>query len=483
MEEQSRFVSVGVDIGTTTTQLVFSSLLVRNAAGPTEAPRYVIAERDTIYRSPVVFTPKRQKSGGAEDIDRGALKRLIRSWYAEAGLELKDVRSGAVIITGESLKAGNAEETVHGLSELLGDCVAATAGPHLESIIAGKGAGAASRSENNRTTILNIDIGGGTSNYAVFRMGETVDSACLTVGGRLVECDGNGAVLRVHAPARLIMEEQFGSADHIPTPEQIEMVAARMADLIVEACTGMSGPLGRKLLQTPPLQSGRRYDEIMLSGGVAACIGQPDVAPYAYGDIGPLLARALLRHPAFAGKPPVAAQSAVRATVVGAGAWSMSLSGSTVWAEPGCLPLRNVPVVPVPLKAGDFPEDLPRLLAERLRFADLDPASAQWVFAFGDLPVSYETVRFLREGLAAFWKQLPESGRPVLIMLRNDMGRVLGMELRPELGTRPLIIADEVRAGEGDFVDFGAVQEKAGFIPLTIKSLAFSGGGADTITL
>ena len=183
MPNTSTITSVGIDIGTTTTQLVFSALTLRNVAGVTQVPRYAITDRAILYASPVVFTPKTPRpdqtdvpvpvtDAATEDIlDERALADLIRSWYAAAGLRPETVTTGAVIVTGESLKTPNARRTVLDVADALGDFVVATAGPNLESVIAGRGSGAAELSRRNSSTVLNIDIGGGTSNYAVFRHG------------------------------------------------------------------------------------------------------------------------------------------------------------------------------------------------------------------------------------------------------------------------------------------------------------------------
>ncbi|MFR5646573.1 MAG: ethanolamine ammonia-lyase reactivating factor EutA [Bilophila wadsworthia] len=140
----------------------------------------------SLWQSPVAFTPLTD----VDTLDEAALDALIRGWYAEAGVRPEDVETGAVIVTGESLKTVNARRTVMRLADSLGDFVVASAGPHLESVIAGRGAGAAALSEARRGTVLNIDIGGGTSNYAVFRAGRVIDTACLNMGGRLAETDG-----------------------------------------------------------------------------------------------------------------------------------------------------------------------------------------------------------------------------------------------------------------------------------------------------
>ena len=482
--EEKTILSVGIDIGTTTTQLVFSSLALRNTAGPTQVPRYAITDRRVIYHSPVVFTPKTLQGGSGpassiapvqESIDTESLAALIKAWYAEGGVAKEDVTSGAVIITGESLKTPNARAAVMGLADSLGDFVVATAGPHLESVIAGRGSGAAGMSLQAGRTVLNIDIGGGTSNYAVFRMGNVLDTACLNVGGRLVETDRQGRVTRVHAPAAPILEELFGSVPPELSRADLTKLAERMADLIYDAAVGLSDPLGRKLLQTEPLNQGWRYDAVTISGGVGACCREPQADVFVYGDIGPLLAEALLRHPGMSALPLTPPATTVQATVIGAGSWSLSLSGSTVWAEAEAFPLRNVPVVVAPLNWPDVPTDLAAYLRERAGLYDVDLAADRYALAFGPMPATYAAVRYLAEGIAAFRSGHGQSQSPLIVALREDVGKALGMELRPLLPGGRLIVVDEVSLADGDYLDLGTPLREGGFVPLVIKSLAFSG--------
>lgn len=495
--EETSILSVGIDIGTTTTQMVFSSLRLRNTAGPTQAPRYAITGRSIVWGSPVVFTPKRTGGsgltslprqsgpdngprGGENDvIDEQALGALIDDWYAAAGIAAKDVTTGAVIITGESLKSANARQTVMRLSDSLGDFVVASAGPHLESVIAGRGSGAAALSRQLSGTVLNIDIGGGTSNYAVFRSGSVIDTACVNIGGRLVETAPDGRVLRLLAPGRTIAEQVLGRVPDAPGQDHLAAMADAMADAIYDLALGVSSPLARALLQTPPLKEGHRYDAVTVSGGVGECCAAPGGNPFRFGDMGPLLAQALMRNPNFRRLPLRPPVSTVRATVIGAGAWSLSLSGSTVWAEEGAFPLRNVPVVTVPVEAAGVPPDLAAHIAERLSHFDVNATKDAHALAFAGLEPTYAAVCYLAEGVEKFLalSGVASGGRglPVIIALKEDMGKALGMELKPRLSGVPLIVIDEVDLAEGDYLDLGRPLRAGSFVPLVIKSLAFTG--------
>ena len=459
--------SVGIDIGTTTTQLVFSLLRLRNLAGMTQVQRYVITAREIVYESPVAFTPLEARGR----LDAGRLGQMIRHWYADAGKSVADIESGAVIITGESLKASNARDVVMDMVAGLGDFVVASAGPHLESVLAGRGAGASARSLASPGYHLNIDIGGGTSNYAVFERGRVVDTACLNVGGRLIETGLDGQILHVSAPARLIGQETAGARGFQGT--DLPAVAARMADMICKVMLHSPDALLQHLLQTPPLRKAYTFASVSISGGVGACWAAPGGNPYRFGDMGPLLAEALRSRFASLSVRPEPSAHSLRATVIGAGAWSLTLSGATVWTQDYLLPLRNLPValVSVDWKARG---ELVQAISDSVNRLDLD-AGCHFVLAFpSGSAVDYATVQWLARNIDGFYAKAfaGSEDRPILVSVEDDMGKALGMELR-SLTARSLLIIDEVRLEEGDYLDIARPLYAQGVVPLTIKSLAF----------
>ena len=321
-----------------------------------------------------------------------------------------------------------------------------------------------------------IDIGGGTSNYAVFRAGRVIDTACLNMGGRLAETDGHGWITRVRKPLLPVLEELYGSrAPETLGPDDIPAIADRMAGLIWQVLADERSPLADRLLQTPPLKTWR-YDAVTLSGGVGACCAEPEADPFRFRDLGPSLARAIVRHPGFASLPLLPPSQTVRATVIGAGSWMLSLSGATVWADDALLPMRNLPVVFPWLDwhAGLTPAAVETAIGDAMRRMDLGDADRFVVGLPAGMPVAYATVCLLVEAFADFWSRRPE-GQPALVALAEDMGKVLGMELRPRLSGRPLVVLDELKLADGDYLDMGKPLYQGGVVPVTIKSLAFSG--------
>ena len=86
--------SVGIDIGTTTTQVIFSNLTVVNRAPASQVPVYEFIEREIVYQSPVSFTPINREG----TIDATRLQQFIEQQIEQAGLAEK-VETGAIIIT------------------------------------------------------------------------------------------------------------------------------------------------------------------------------------------------------------------------------------------------------------------------------------------------------------------------------------------------------------------------------------------------
>ena len=467
--------SVGIDIGTTTTQVIFSELELVNRAPVSQVPHYEFSKREITYVSPVVSTPLDDN----EHVRQNEIEAFIRSQYAAANLSLDTVESGAIIITGETSKAKNARGTIMELADVLGDFVVATAGPHLESIIAGHGSGAGDYSKETAGRVLNIDVGGGTSNYVVFEAGRVVDTSCLNVGGHLIETFADGKVRTVREPAKRICEACFGSGVDSSrlSRAQMDTVMDTMAGLIVEVLCGKPSELATALLMTEPLRPGWRYDQVFISGGVGECYYAPENIrnPFMYGDTGPLLAEALRRRPELTAMTTRRPSQTVRATVIGAGAHTLSLSGSTIWLNADRLPIRNVPV----LQSGQEWDDgarntLPEAWSTAALRMDLDPEKDLYALALphGIRP-RYKDVTEASAALKGFCERHPNPAHPLIVITRQDLGKVLGMELQPQLSHRELAVIDEVETRDGDYVDIGKPLFGGHIVPLTVKSLAF----------
>lgn len=469
--------SVGIDVGTTTTQLVFSHLTIQDTARPGQVPRLQVHGRSVLYQSPIYLTPLL----APDEVDVAKLADLVRHEYRVAGIRPEQIETGAVIITGEAARARNAEAILQALSGLAGDFVVTVAGPNLEAQIAGRGSSAAAYSVDHYTQVTNIDVGGGTANAAIFRLGEHLCSSAMAVGGRQIEVERtSGLVRRIPPPGRHIIEaldlplREGGRADL----EVLRRFCEAMADLIADLALGEVSPLGRKLQLTPPLVNARQSSVFFFSGGVGAYYYDPvpiatiaDVA--IHDDVGPLLAECLRLNPRLQGLTIRRPAQTLRATVLGAASQTVTLSGSTIWAEASLLPQRNLPVVRPHLTAADLnPERLAAAIRQAVQRWDADGRNVAVVL---DLPVhlDYPLLQAVAGGVITYAATDLSPGRPLVLIIERDYAQVLGQTikaLRPDL---PLLAIDQVGLGEGDFIDIGLPMLDGRVVPLSVKTLVF----------
>ena len=432
--------SVGLDVGTTSTQMVVSRLTIENRAGAFSVPEMKIAGREIRYKSPVYFTPLL----GIDRVDGAALRQIVEAEYERAGIRREDVDTGAVIITGETSRKENARAVVAALSDFAGDFVVATAGPDLESVLAAKGAGAVAFSEKTGKAVLHFDIGGGTSNLALIEDGHITATACLNVGGRLVKIK-NGKICYVspvldgfyHRKIGDMANEQELTALAESLAQVLEMAAGlreadeRLEKLVTQETSGL-----------PPAFLSRGQRVISFSGGVADCI-EKEQDWRTFGDIGVLLGRAIRKSRLCRGEYMLGEQT-IRATVIGAGCHSAQLSGSTVFYQNICFPLKNLPVV---TKA----EDLCKL-------------DEPGVLAIAGEALDFAGVRDLAKDLVRVVKL------PLYLAATGDMAKALGVQLALALGPEAQILCiDRVRLGDGDYLDVGAPVGPA--LPVVVKTL------------
>ena len=479
MSESRDLLSVGVDVGTTTTQVVFSRLNLQDVSRPGQIPRIDITDRKVIYQSPIVFTPLLD----FETIDADKLNQIVRGEYANAGVNPSQVETGAVIITGETAKKKNADEILRALSGLAGEFVVSVAGPNVESLIAGKGAGAASYSQKNYATVTNVDIGGGSSNSATFRSGNLVGAAAMNYGGRILEIEhSTGRVRHVAEPAKHILNDiglkLDASQGNSPSLEELRRFTDRMADMTVELIEGTSSPLAQKLYLTPPVGESGKGSVLMFSGGIGHYYYDPipitsvsDVT--VHDDVGPLLAESLRNHAVLNTYTIVPPAETVRATVLGASTQTVTLSGSTIWAEGEILPLKNVPVTRPSLPASLEPDSVARSITEAVSRWDVNLATDPFAIALElDRSLDYESLTQLANGLKGFADAMP-GDRPLIAIIERDYAQALGQTVKGLAPARALLVIDQVGLSEGDYIDIGTPLMDGRVVPLSVKTLIF----------
>lgn len=468
--------SVGIDIGTSTTQVVFSRLQLRNTAGSFSVPHVDICDKTLLYASPVQLTPLLDRS----TLDGEALRQLVEAQYQAAGMRPELLDSGAVIVTGESARKDNARLVAKHLSGLAGDFVVALAGPDLEAIIAGKGSGAAQFSAQQACTVVNLDIGGGTTNAVLFEDGEIRQTGCLDVGGRLIIFRPDGCVDYVSASVERIAAEQ-GVALRVgqrPPAGSVQTIANRMATLL-EELVGLRPP--SQLLPAVTTNGSGQFrlprlpDRLCFSGGVADCIRDPGGDPLRYHDIGPALGAAIADSSLCRRLTCLPARETIRATVVGAGSHSTTISGSTIAASRELLPLQNIPVLRLNSAEQErcYDGDSGFLRNKLAWFLEQSGNDLAAIACKGEKSPSYQRLNAFAACVEAAASQLPPAA-PVLLVLEADTGMSLGRNLRRRLGpARPVICIDSVKADSGDYLDLGRPLLEGMVVPVVVKTLAF----------
>jgi len=470
--------SVGIDVGTTTSHLVFSELVLEKDPF-TKSRKFHVAERNIVYRGRILFTPLREGDG---EIDTERLVPLLLAEYDRAGLSVEDVETGAVIITGESARKGNAEEIVERLARESGGFVATTAGPNFEAVISAHGSGAVDHSKRSGGTIIHCDIGGGTSNVAVIKGGEIMATVCINVGSRLIAFDEDLRITRLEQAGGKVLDVlglDLESGDRI-SPVELERAAGVLAGCLLEVLTHRPlSALSRKLMMTSNLNEDCFGEDVSysFSGGVAEYIYGREERDF--GDLGLLLGRRVVGSLTGFGLTLTEPPEGIRATVIGASGYTLRVSGSTTYISPEFrLPLRNLPVIAPNVRREQLSvEHVSSQIASALARFDLAEGESVIALAFHDpVRTDYEKLRTFAIGLVEAIPRTIERGIPIILVFDTDIGNSVGNVLFRETGTRNVLSIDEINLGEGDFIDIGEPFSGSIFYPVIVKSLVFASG-------
>jgi len=478
IQDHVSLLSVGIDIGSSGTQVIFSRINLRRM-GEELSSRYFVVSRETLFQSPVSLTPYRSE----ELIDDAELGAIIDRAFADAGLHPDDIDAGVVILTGEALRRENAEAIASVLAEQRGEFVCATAGHHMESMLAAFGSGAARVSHDSGKRILNVDIGGGTTKLALVDRGQVVATAAVHVGGRLQVVDETRRIVRLD-PAGRHLAAQAGfnwGRGEIVEAASMERVAEWMAEAILASITSRTlRPDVQALYLTEPLPELGGIDGVMFSGGVAEYIYRRETRDF--GDLGRLLGLALRRRvdagalpwPLF---PP---GECIRATALGASEYSVQLSGNTIYiSNPGeLLPRRNLQVLqPAYASEGHIePDQLAGAIREHFKAFDLVEGESEAALALRwEGSPSYERISAFALGIRRGLANTIAKRMPLYVMIDGDIAQTLGAILRDEMGVdSEILVIDGVVLWDFDYIDLGRIRMPSQTVPVTVKSLVFS---------
>jgi ethanolamine utilization protein EutA len=477
-QDNITLLSVGIDIGSAGTQVIFSRVQLRRLSEDLTS-RYFVIGRETVYQSPVTLTPYVSD----ERMDDEAIGHIVDAAYEAAGVHPDNVDAGAVILTGEALRRENARPIADVLADIGGEFVCATAGHHMESMLAAYGSGAAQVSHDYHWTILNVDIGGGTTKLAFVHGGSVMRTAAIHLGGRLAVVDEKGRLTRLDpagqrlaalAGCQWTVGQEVSEAD-------LDRVTAWMADALIAALTP-SPPRAevQSLWLTDPLGERQDVKGVMFSGGVGEYVYGREERDF--GDLGRRFGRAI-RERIASGRfpfPVLPAGECIRATALGASEYSVQLSGNTIYiSSPGrLLPRKNLQVIQPRVRLGESvdPGKVAAAVRDHLRRFDLVEGQGEVVLAFrwrGE--PSYPRIAGLARAIVDALPNTIAQGTPLFLMLDGDVAQTLGAILREELGiASEVLVLDGIALRDFDYIDLGRVRLPSFTVPVTIKSLVFT---------
>jgi ethanolamine utilization protein EutA len=471
--------SVGIDIGSSTSHLIFSHITLRRQ-GASLSGKFKVTNREVLYRSPIMLTPYLT----ATKIDTDKVNQFIQDAYKEAGLTAEDVDTGAVIITGEALKKENAQPIVEFFAKYSGKFICAAAGHNHEALLAAYGCGAVDLSKSEHKTVLNVDMGGGTTKFSLIEDGVVTQTAAINVGARLIAFDEKETITRIEKAGRTMMKELGYTVElgQKITDNMKEDCGAYMAKILFEVIEqGPTSPMAKQLMVTPSFVNYRGLDQIqhiVFSGGVSEHVYDRD--PKAYGDIGPVLGknmRAYLeRLPKDVLREPI---EGIRATVIGAGEYTIQASGNTSYVSNlKALPIHGLKVIQAAIRNGESPRDA---LKQALAKFDLPRFTSGLALSLSVNGVpDYQSVRQIAEGIAEILKEADDPRCPLYLTLDLDVAKSLGGILKDEFKVaRDVIAVDGIEVGDLDYIDIGECLGITEVIPVTVKSLMFPTTHAD----
>jgi ethanolamine utilization protein EutA len=466
--------SVGIDIGSSTSHLVFSQLTLRRQ-GASLSACFQVTARKVLCRSNIMLTP--YLSGTLIDVEQ--VKQFIDNAYRKARLRPEDIDTGAVIITGEALKKENAQPIVEYFAKHAGKFICAAAGHNHEALLAAYGSGAVELSKSEHKTVLNVDMGGGTTKFALIEHGGVTHTAAINIGARLIAFDESNVVTRIEDAGRTLLHElgySVALGKKIPKKQQAAC-AALMAKVLFEVIEqGPTSSLAKQLMVTPPFASYRldQVDHIVFSGGVSEHVYDRDRT--SYGDVGPLLGKHVRGYLQELSKKHLLLREpieGIRATVIGAGAYTVQASGTTSYiSTPRILPVFGLKVVRASLN-----QEQPVIEALKQALAKFDLTSLTSGLALSlslDGQLNYKTIRAVAEGVAAICQSSESRMSPLYLALDLDVAKSLGGILKEELKLdREVIAIDGIDVGDLDYIDIGEPLGITEVIPVTVKSLMF----------
>jgi ethanolamine utilization protein EutA len=463
--------SVGVDIGSSTSHLVFSKIVMER-----RDTVYVVTEREVLRESEIVLTPYTD----AMTIDADALGQFIEEQYRQANISPDDIDTGALILTGIAVRRANARAIGELFAGQAGKFVSVSAGDGLETTLVAYGSGAVALSNRENLTVMNVDIGGGTTKIAICRDGEIIDRTVIDVGARIICFDDAARVSRIEEAGRRFADEAGVSLTVGETlSEDVKTgIVECMSNRLFQAMGAM--PMDAEtpsFLRMDPLTDSIKPDALTFSGGVSEYLYGRESNDY--GDLGPMLALAARQRAdewACTIRQPV---EGIRATVVGASQYTIQLSGNTIFVAPqDTLPLRNIPAITPKLELDTEDlnyDEIVEAIRDALNRLDLQDGRQPVALCFQWAgSATYRRLDTFCTAIIHGMAPVLKNEFPLILVTDSDVGGLVGLHCHEECGLKNRLVSiDGISLKEFEFIDIGEFLESSGAVPVAIKSLVF----------
>jgi ethanolamine utilization protein EutA len=454
---------VGLDFGTTTSGCVIATAdLTHNSV----SGRQQLSAIREDFRSDLVFTPFDERG-----LDSARLQGSIEDWLTAGHVRPGEIFGGGALLTGLAAREGNAAALVEIIRSRLGDALVATAeDPCLEAWLAFQASAAALSKAHADRWVVNLDIGGGTTNIAVGKAGEVLRTGSLFVGARHVQfVPGTYQIVKLSDFARGLLDHlriARGPGDELELTE-VEAILDFYLRLLEGVLAGDQYVFAEPVAQLHEqvackLPPDIRDPIVTLSGGVGEvvyshCGGKPLPATTFFGDLGIDLAERLLRvsrwsadfgkyRPACAG----------RATVYGLLLHTTQISGSTLFLpEPAMLPLRNLPILGrlTANSTDGHIRDILQLIARNpcggcLQIVAAGCGASDIVALGAKIAATILAIGFPSE-------------RPLVLLVEENVGKALGQYVS-RWGSTPLklMVLDEIAIRDARYVQIGSLHNQ-----------------------
>src|SRR5574337_163318 len=450
---------LGLDFGSTTSSALVAQA---NVGSNCITGRMEFGEPQVVFRSEPVFTPF-----NGQAIDEGKIKDLLSEWLQCAGVCAGEIFAGGTLITGLAARRHNAAAIASLVGNKIGETVIAAADdPCLESWLAFMGSCSALSRFHSSRPILNLDIGGGTTNPAMGRNGNVEATGCYFVGARHFQFDpGTYTLVGVSEYGEALLRELGVSCglgelmDDDARAAVLRYYVNALEAMVVDR-SFFDDEIGRRLEQVPFATTVDQSTVVTFSGGVGELLyclvaGEELPGTTSYGDLGIDLARAIANS-AILNRDlrQCVPENRGRATVYGLTLHSTEVSGTTLFLpQPQQLPLRDLPVVArVPVSASAAQLDQALSLVRTASQGACIQVQLDEQDEFG-----LDAVRQLGGRLAEAIKRaaLPPH-HPMVLLIEPDAGKALG-HYATEWGRMEtnLIVIDEVELRNAHFVNIG----------------------------